>query len=139
MPIIDENNCLLITIGDRLAEALSSSQRVTSKLFYQQINGTAEQVYDIQFMAYDYDADEKMTKENNKRESQVEISRRHRHPYFLSLSEQRWVRYVFFFYAYVMQGVPAGFSGVALANYLTGRQFFSANDVVSNSFCLSFS
>jgi hypothetical protein len=44
-----------------------------------------------------------------------------RRPYFLSLSENRWLRYVVFFYLYVMQGVPAGFSGVALANYLTGE------------------
>ena len=49
----------------------------------------------------------------------------HRHiekrTYFLSLKENTALRYFTFFYLYVMQGVPAGFSSTALANYLTGE------------------
>lgn len=40
--------------------------------------------------------------------------------YWLSLRQNKLLRYVAFFYLYVMQGVPAGFSSTALANYLTG-------------------
>ena len=42
--------------------------------------------------------------------------------YWLSLRQNKFLRYVTFFYLYVMQGVPAGFSSTALANYLTGKQ-----------------
>ena len=42
--------------------------------------------------------------------------------YWLSLRQNKFLRYVTFFYLYVMQGVPAGFSSTALANYLTGEQ-----------------
>ena len=49
----------------------------------------------------------------------------HRHvekrTYFLSLKQNTALRYFTFFYLYVMQGVPAGFSSTALANYLTGK------------------
>ena len=41
--------------------------------------------------------------------------------YCLSLKQSAVLRYVTFFYLYVMQGIPAGFSTTALANYLTGR------------------
>ncbi len=41
--------------------------------------------------------------------------------YPLVLSEKRWLRYVTFFYLYVMQGIPAGFALYALANYLTAH------------------
>ena len=41
--------------------------------------------------------------------------------YCLSLKQSVILRYVTFFYLYVMQGIPAGFSTTALANYLTGR------------------
>ena len=40
--------------------------------------------------------------------------------YLFSLTENRILRYFTFFYLYAMQGVPAGFSTTALANYLTG-------------------
>ncbi|HVG37819.1 MAG TPA: MFS transporter [Pyrinomonadaceae bacterium] len=38
-----------------------------------------------------------------------------------ALSESRWLRYAVFFYLYVMQGVPAGFSLTAVTNYLTAE------------------
>ncbi len=41
--------------------------------------------------------------------------------YFLSLKQNTALRYFTFFYLYVMQGIPAGFSSTALANYLTGK------------------
>jgi PAT family beta-lactamase induction signal transducer AmpG len=41
--------------------------------------------------------------------------------YPLTLSQSRPLRYVVFFYLYVMQGLPAGFSLTALANYLTAE------------------
>ena len=43
--------------------------------------------------------------------------------YPLTLSRSQALRYVVFFYLYVMQGLPAGFALTALTNYLT------ANDV----------
>ncbi|WP_228724348.1 MFS transporter [Spirosoma sp. KUDC1026] len=39
----------------------------------------------------------------------------------MTLSQSRPLRYVVFFYLYVMQGLPAGFSLTALANYLTAE------------------
>lgn len=44
----------------------------------------------------------------------------------LVLSESRSLRYVTFFYLYVMQGIPAGFALTALANYLTAEGVNSA-------------
>ncbi|GAB3896306.1 MFS transporter [Spirosoma agri] len=41
--------------------------------------------------------------------------------YPLTLSQSRPLRYAVFFYLYVMQGIPAGFSLTALANYLTAE------------------
>lgn len=41
--------------------------------------------------------------------------------YPLTLSQNRYLRYGVFFYLYVMQGIPAGFSLTALANYLTAE------------------
>ncbi|MGV3557834.1 MFS transporter [Larkinella arboricola] len=41
--------------------------------------------------------------------------------YSLILSKNRLLRYAVFFYLYVMQGLPAGFSLTALANYLTAE------------------
>ncbi|WP_232561205.1 MFS transporter [Spirosoma oryzicola] len=41
--------------------------------------------------------------------------------YPLTLSRSRPLRYFVFFYLYVMQGIPAGFSLTALANYLTAE------------------
>ncbi|GAB3022578.1 MFS transporter [Spirosoma pulveris] len=41
--------------------------------------------------------------------------------YPFTLSRSRWLRYTVFFYLYVMQGIPAGFSLTALANYLTAE------------------
>lgn len=41
--------------------------------------------------------------------------------YPLTLSQSRLLRYGVFFYLYVMQGIPAGFSLTALANYLTAE------------------
>ncbi|WP_420150303.1 MFS transporter [Spirosoma sp.] len=41
--------------------------------------------------------------------------------YPLTLSQSQPLRYVVFFYLYVMQGLPAGFSLTALANYLTAE------------------
>jgi PAT family beta-lactamase induction signal transducer AmpG len=41
--------------------------------------------------------------------------------YPLTLSESRPLRYTVFFYLYVMQGIPAGFSLTALTNYLTAE------------------
>ena len=38
-----------------------------------------------------------------------------------TLSQSRPLRYMAFFYLYVMQGIPAGFSLTALANYLTAE------------------
>lgn len=37
------------------------------------------------------------------------------------LSESRALRFITFFYMYVMQGIPAGFALYALANYLTAK------------------
>jgi hypothetical protein len=42
--------------------------------------------------------------------------------YFLSLKQNKLLRYFTFFYLYVMQGIPAGFASTALANYLTGEK-----------------
>ncbi|WP_266363797.1 MFS transporter [Tellurirhabdus rosea] len=47
-------------------------------------------------------------------------------PYPLSLRDSRPLRYVTFFYLYVMQGIPAGFALYALANYLTAKGLTSA-------------
>jgi len=41
--------------------------------------------------------------------------------YSLTLRDNRSLRYVAFFYLYVMQGIPAGFALYALANYLTAN------------------
>lgn len=53
----------------------------------------------------------------NNNDNQVE-----KRTYFLSLKQNRVLRYFTFFYLYVMQGVPAGFSSTALANRLTGKR-----------------
>lgn len=63
---------------------------------------------------------------NNSSQYMINYSCYHRHvekrTYFLSLTENTALRYFTFFYLYVMQGVPAGFSSTALANYLTGKR-----------------
>ncbi|CAF0831347.1 unnamed protein product [Rotaria sordida] len=55
--------------------------------------------------------------------------------YFLSLKQNKILRYITFFYLYIMQGVPAGFSSTALANYLTaeGEQSSTVGTFVSLS------
>jgi PAT family beta-lactamase induction signal transducer AmpG len=37
------------------------------------------------------------------------------------LNESRMLRYLSFFYLYVMQGIPAGFATTAIGNYLAGK------------------
>ena len=54
--------------------------------------------------------------------------------YWLSLKQNKLLRYITFFYLYVMQGVPAGFSSTALANYLTGLSHASSIDDRRRSF-----
>ncbi|GAB3270604.1 MFS transporter [Larkinella harenae] len=51
--------------------------------------------------------------------------------YPLILEENRTLRYGVFFYLYVMQGIPAGFSLTALANYLTAE---GVNPAIIGSF-----
>jgi hypothetical protein len=58
-PVIIENNCLLVSLGDAAIELLPSHTASTSKLFYEHlVNVSGDEkldLYDIRFMAYECD------------------------------------------------------------------------------------